>query len=221
MKVIDLSIPPAEAPIYRDARGYADPPLILEDWIGIGERRGGFVSPFRVSRLTLGLHSGTHIDAPSHFHPGGRTLADLQPDYLLGWVVVVDARDQAGDVTALADHALTATLRCEGAIPLVLVAEEARLGPAALAELIGWGRPVVAIVGSIDGYDPDCPTTSALLAAGLYLVVDLAETASEAKTGDLLVIAPLSLGAVEAAPARVFAIRGSGSAGLTKLSPGH
>ncbi|MDP6491251.1 MAG: cyclase family protein, partial [Kiritimatiellia bacterium] len=32
------------------------------------------------SRVTLFNHCGTHIDAPNHFVPGGRTLADLAID---------------------------------------------------------------------------------------------------------------------------------------------
>ena len=32
------------------------------------------LEPWRVTRLTLGTHSGTHIDAASHFIPGGSTI---------------------------------------------------------------------------------------------------------------------------------------------------
>lgn len=43
-----------------------------------------------VSCWTLGAHQGTHIDAPSHFLPGGPTVEGIDPGRLIGPVVVVD-----------------------------------------------------------------------------------------------------------------------------------
>lgn len=40
--------------------------------------------PANVSHLALGSHTGTHVDAPSHFIPGGATLDRLPLDVLLG-----------------------------------------------------------------------------------------------------------------------------------------
>ena len=34
----------------------------------------GAVEPWRVSRLHLGSHTGTHIDAASHYVPGAATI---------------------------------------------------------------------------------------------------------------------------------------------------
>src|SRR4051812_12407634 len=46
-----------------------------------------------VSVLTMGLHSGTHIDAPRHFIPGGAGVEALPLEALVGpcRVVEVDA----------------------------------------------------------------------------------------------------------------------------------
>ena len=38
----------------------------------IGPAEGA--APWRVSELRMGTHTGTHIDAPSHFFPNGRTI---------------------------------------------------------------------------------------------------------------------------------------------------
>ena len=38
------------------------------------EPAAGAISPWRVTALHLGSHSGTHIDAPSHFLPDGKTI---------------------------------------------------------------------------------------------------------------------------------------------------
>ncbi len=44
-----------------------------------------------LSRLDLGSHTGTHVDAPSHFIPGGATLDQLPLDTFMGPAQVVDA----------------------------------------------------------------------------------------------------------------------------------
>jgi kynurenine formamidase len=47
-------------------------------------------TPFRSTLLTLGGHSFTHVDAPKHFLPGGRSFADLPLDQWCGEAAVVD-----------------------------------------------------------------------------------------------------------------------------------
>jgi arylformamidase len=46
-----------------------------------------------VSQMSMGTHTGTHVDAPAHFVPGGGTVEGLDLDVLVGPVLVVDARD--------------------------------------------------------------------------------------------------------------------------------
>jgi arylformamidase len=40
--------------------------------------------PANVSTLALGSHSGTHVDAPSHFLSGGDTVDRLPLEWLVG-----------------------------------------------------------------------------------------------------------------------------------------
>ncbi|TFG46332.1 MAG: cyclase family protein [Dehalococcoidia bacterium] len=47
-----------------------------------------------LSRLTLGSHSGTHVDAPSHFLKGAPTISDLPPEVLLGTARVIEIEDR-------------------------------------------------------------------------------------------------------------------------------
>jgi arylformamidase len=53
-----------------------------------------------VTRLDLGAHSGTHLDAPSHFLTGGASSEAIPLDALLGPVWVVDATSQHGPIVA-------------------------------------------------------------------------------------------------------------------------
>lgn len=45
-----------------------------------------------VSHISLGSHTGTHIDAPIHFIEGAATVTDLELSMLVGPAVVVDVR---------------------------------------------------------------------------------------------------------------------------------
>jgi arylformamidase len=62
-----------------------------------------------VSRLEMGAHTGTHVDAPAHFIRGGAGVDTLDLNALVGLALVAEARD--ADV-------LTADVLAELAIPL-------------------------------------------------------------------------------------------------------
>ncbi|WP_135806408.1 cyclase family protein [Halorussus marinus] len=47
----------------------------------------------RVASVELGSHSGTHVDAPAHTEPGGRTLDAYPIERFCGEAVRVDCRD--------------------------------------------------------------------------------------------------------------------------------
>ncbi len=68
-----------------------DPPrLAMEGIDGSGKDAG-----MHLNRLSLVEHTGTHIDAPSHFGEGGADLADIPLQDLAVPLVVVDARERA------------------------------------------------------------------------------------------------------------------------------
>ncbi len=46
---------------------------------------------YQLSEAFFGLHSGTHIDAPLHFIPGGKCIAEIALHKLVGLVRVLDA----------------------------------------------------------------------------------------------------------------------------------
>ncbi len=54
-------------------------------------------SGFYAQRWTFGEHSGTHMDAPGHFVPGGRLSPEITPQELLVPLVVVDISRRAED----------------------------------------------------------------------------------------------------------------------------
>ena len=77
-----------------------DPPVTLETvaWL---ERDGYFLR-----RLSIGEHSGTHLNAPAAFHAGGGGVDGYAAASLVAPAVVIDAR---GEARANPDYLLTMT----------------------------------------------------------------------------------------------------------------
>ena len=60
--------------------------------------------PCNLSLLTMGSHTGTHVDAPYHFLRNGMRLGDVGMDKMVGEALVADLRGRAEiDAAALAD----------------------------------------------------------------------------------------------------------------------
>ncbi|MCX5672403.1 MAG: cyclase family protein [Planctomycetota bacterium] len=84
MPIFDVSVPMTPGmPLYP-----GDPPFGFE-WVRT--IAGGASS--NNSKLTLGSHTGTHIDAPLHFIPGGGTVESIPPEALVGPCILVDVGD--------------------------------------------------------------------------------------------------------------------------------
>ena len=81
MKYCDITTPiHAGMPVFE-----GDPPVEISRTHSIS---GGDRS--NVSRLLMGAHTGTHVDAPSHFFDGARGVDEIPLDILIGPVKVVD-----------------------------------------------------------------------------------------------------------------------------------
>ncbi|WP_456366942.1 cyclase family protein [Thermococcus sp.] len=89
MKLVDLSIPLSEeTPLYP-----GDPEIKVKPWAFI-DRDGYYMNV-----LKLGEHSGTHVDAPAHLIPGGKTVDEMPLDRFIGRGLVVDVRGGEGEVS--------------------------------------------------------------------------------------------------------------------------
>ena len=155
-----------------------------------------------LSRLDLGVHSGTHVDAPLHFVEGGASVETLPLDVLVGPCVVVDGLDPAA-VPPGVERVLFKTPngrlweRAEFSEDFVaLDAEAARA-------LVERGVRLVGIDYLSIG---DEEAHQALLGAGMVAIEGL--DLREVEPGEYrLVCAPLKLEGAEGAPARVVLLR--------------
>ena len=84
MNIIDISIPLSEkTPVWEGDKGISIPRVArIEEG-----------SDFNVSRIELGVHAGTHIDAPFHVFKNGNTVDQIPLDTLIGSVQVVEIPD--------------------------------------------------------------------------------------------------------------------------------
>ena len=58
---------------------------------------------FRETLISMFSHTGTHMDAPAHIFPEGKTLDQLPADQFLGMALVIDCRDlKEGDAITIA-----------------------------------------------------------------------------------------------------------------------
>jgi arylformamidase len=86
VEIIDVSVPVRSGMVTYPG----DPEVRLERVSSIGEG-----AEANLSRLDLGVHSGTHVDAPVHFLEGAPGAEALPLDVLVGPCAVVDGLDPA------------------------------------------------------------------------------------------------------------------------------
>lgn len=170
------------------------------------------------TRLSLGSHNGTHIDAEGHMIPGGRMLHEYPLDHFHGRGILLDVRDGAA-----APDLNSANIDSDCIVLLWTGLSEARHEPSYYAtvpdltarlvdELVARRVKMVGVdAGSID--NEPYAVHKALLSHGILIaenLVGLAALASRAAAGFTVWALPLNL-EVEASPARVVAVCPRGS----------
>jgi arylformamidase len=84
MQIYDVSVPlSAATPTYP-----GDPGIEITNWLTLANG-----DTANVSLMKFSLHSGTHVDAPSHFIAGGAKVDSLPWESLLGEAQVIEVPD--------------------------------------------------------------------------------------------------------------------------------
>jgi arylformamidase len=184
-----------------------DPPFEIEAIQRLGS------APFSLSRMSLATHTGTHVDAPAHFLPGGATIDSLPLEILLGKARVVEIpareridradlepRDLRDDLRILLKTRMSGQMLKPG-----FQEDHLYLSGDAAAYLAQAGLKLVGFdYLSVDRYGaPDYPAHHALLEAGVIIVEGL--DLSEVEPGEYdMACLPLRVADGDGAPARVI-----------------
>ena len=180
-------------------------------------------------QITTPEHAGTHLDAPSHFAPGGAHADAIPAERLVVPCAVIDVRaecERDAGFTIEREH-VEAAERQDGPIEtgsavLALTGWERFVGDAERyvgGDFPGFGagaaellieRGVVGLGIDTLGVDPgaatDFPVHNLTLPAGLWHLEGLVNLAALPPRGALLVVGALRLVEGSGTPARVFAL---------------
>lgn len=182
--------------IYSDGE-YRDPEFLVKTWCTI-ETQG-----YRVSQLSLGTQTGTHIDAPAHFKQNGATLETLPPAHLIGKYFFVDLDTLRQNITP--DN-LIDKYNNEPVLFLFSQSGMVQINEDILDVLGRLSSKVWAIAGEIEIIGKDPLFFHRVIAErGIYLIEDLdEETAKQVKPGGMIIALPLRLTGVSGSPCRVL-----------------
>jgi arylformamidase len=212
MKIFDISLTISpDLPVWP-----GDPAIELEQIESID--RGAHAN---VSRLSAGVHTGTHVDAPHHFLNDGRTVDHLPLDVLTGPCYVVQLPD---GVEALTAEALEGISLPDGVKRILFGTSNSRIwsrGETKFQEdfvavtedgaewLVEHGIRLVGVdYLSVAPYGESVPTHRVLLLAGVVVVEGLDLSAVPRGFYDLYCL-PLKLLGADGAPARVVLVQRS------------
>lgn len=192
-----------------------NPPIELKRTMDVA--RG---DPATVSHLSLGVHSGTHVDAPVHFVADAAGVEDIPWEGLIGEVRVISIRDRRsigveelrsveprpGERLLFKTENSARCWKVDTFLPdyVYLSLEGARF----LAER--RVRTVGIDYLSIAGMDEGVPTHLALIHAEICMIEGLDLSVVEPGAYDMLCL-PLRLVDADGAPARVLLRRRTGA----------
>ena len=168
-----------------------------------------------LSHMDLGVHTGTHMDAPLHFVPGGAAIDQIPLDATVGVARLIEIDDRESVKLAELEAAniqpgeriLLKTANSKGCWDTVEFQKDfvyiSREGAAYLASLPI--RSVGVDYLSVGGFYKDGPETHrALLGAGIWVIEGLNLAGLSAGSYELICL-PLKLMGAEGAPARAIA----------------
>ncbi|MFZ3150400.1 MAG: cyclase family protein [Anaerolineaceae bacterium] len=208
MQIIDISVPiTTDMPVWP-----GDPAVEIKWFAEIGPD-----SDVNITKISFGVHTGTHIDAPLHFLPGGGSLDTLDLGDMIGPVQVLEIPDDIGIISAGTFQNLpniicprilfrTRNSRLWAQSPSVFNPEYVGLDESAAIFLVDHDVHLVGIdYLSIAPFDRPEPTHKVLLSHNIIILESLDLSKVEAGFYNLICL-PINLPEREGAPVRAILI---------------
>lgn len=171
-----------------------------------------------VSHIRMGVHTGTHVDAPYHFINSGKTIEEMDIDLLTGRAYVLHVPDdidlitrefiEKSNIPPRTKRVLFKTRNSQRWANGETSFDEqyVALNPEASALLIKRGVKLVGVdYLGVAPFNDVVPTHQVLLGAGVVVVegLDLSEVSQGRYT---LYCLPMKIGGVDGAPARAILV---------------
>ena len=175
--------------------------------------------PFRVQSMHMDAGSGTHIDVPAHYIPGGKTVEQIDVANLYSPLVVIDISSQAHEAYSMTVQDIKEYEKEHGEIP----------DKACVMVYTGWSRkwsdpvayrnnvmyPAVSVEAAqlllgIDTLAPDRPSDGfpvheVLFEKDKYIIENVANLDKVPAQGAYVVVMPINVAGATEAAARVVA----------------
>ncbi len=210
MRVIDLSWP------------ITDGMMVFPGDIPPSVKKGATMEEngWRTTLLSFTSHTGTHMDAPSHMMPDGKSLDRLPNETFFGFGLVVDVRGCAGRRIELADIKVSSSMLSEADFILFRTGWSEKWG----TEDYLKGYPVLSPLSakwisekrlkgigfdaiSADSVDSDSNDIhKILLSGGLVILENLRDLDKLGEKAFCMAALPLPLKDQDGGPARVMAV---------------
>lgn len=176
-----------------------------------------------VTQITMAVHHGTHVDAPSHFYIDGPTIDEVALDRFFGEGVVLDVRMDAGALVEVEDLLAGGPEVQRGDIVVLdtgswphinteRYADAPSLSVSAAQWLVERGAKMVALDTSTPDLPPhrrppgfDWPVHQILLGSGVLIVEHMTNLGALRGRRAEFVFGALPIAGADAGPARVFA----------------
>ncbi len=171
-----------------------------------------------VSSLSMGSHTGTHIDAPYHFNINGKKVDEIDLNDLIGTVLVVEVYNKKSidydDIKELElDKYKRIIFKTDNTINGLMRKEEfderyVSLDISAAEFLVQHNVKVVGIdYLSIESYTAKVPEVHRLLTKNNVIIIE-GLNLSEVDSGEYLLIAmPIKIKGCDGAPSRIALIK--------------
>ena len=181
-----------------------------------------------VTQLSVATHVGTHLDAPSHLIEGGKTIDQISPDVLIGPATTVSVEKPGGEEITAQDLIEAGGTGSPGDALLVRTGWGGKFGTEAYHEhpylsedaaqwivdqqfrLVGVDTITPELPGHLRPAEFNFPIHHILLGDGVLIIEHLFLEEVIGQQFDLFV-GSLKIANADGAPARVFAVFGSGT----------
>lgn len=198
--IIDLSEMICENTEVPGEKGYSDPDTQFKQfktgtWVDLN------IKPYYITKIVMGAHVGTHIDAPMHAVEGGVSVDKIANEYIAP-VVIIEANQQLNS-----DILATKLLKVNKESIVFIRGKSNYKMPNEFRQEIIRKSPRLVIFAdcvNVDGVED----TIKYLENNIPMIMGVNQRASnKLDDGDIIFALPIKFKGIEAAPVRLFAAK--------------